>query len=100
MKLVYSILDAPLPVEAYRTTMQVTDLGNGKSELMWSFSFNPKGASEKDLVNYTKPVHQGISQVDFILWLEIFLKRAYHVIYLARTSRWITPQYFFQSGLF
>jgi len=68
MKLVYSILDGPLPVEAYKSTMQVTDLGNGKSELMWSSIFNPKGASEKE----SKEAIEGIYNMGFEGILKIF----------------------------
>jgi len=69
MKLVYSILDGPLPVEAYKSTMQVTDLSNGKSELMWSSSFNPKRASEKE----SKEAIEGIYNMGFEGILNIWL---------------------------
>lgn len=49
-KLVYSIVEGPLPVENYLSTMKVTDLGGGKSELSWSSKFNPSGASDDEAV--------------------------------------------------
>jgi hypothetical protein len=43
----YSIVESPLPVQDYRSTISVADEG-GKARLIWRSSFAPKGASEAD----------------------------------------------------
>ncbi len=43
----YSIVESPLPVQDYRSTISVADEG-GKARLTWRSSFAPKGASEAD----------------------------------------------------
>jgi hypothetical protein len=40
----YSIVESPLPVQDYRSTISVADEG-GKARLIWRSSFAPKGAS-------------------------------------------------------
>jgi hypothetical protein len=60
-KLVYSILEGPLPVEDYIAEMQVVDLEKDKSELIWSSTFNPKGAPEND----AKAAIEGIYNMGF-----------------------------------
>ena len=42
-KIVYSILQGPLPVKDYVATMQLTDAGEGRSTLTWSSTFEPVG---------------------------------------------------------
>ena len=43
----YDIVESPLPVQDYRSTISVADEG-GKARLTWRSSFSPKGASEAD----------------------------------------------------
>ena len=51
-KLVYSILEGPLPVASYVSTMQLADAGNGRTTLTWSSTFEPVGdeATAKQIV--------------------------------------------------
>ncbi len=41
----YSIVSGPLPVEHYRSTITVTDIGPDQCEVSWSSTFAPKGVS-------------------------------------------------------
>ena len=43
----YSILESPLPVEGYSSTIKVESLGNN-SKVTWSSVFTPKGVSEAE----------------------------------------------------
>ena len=54
----YSIVDSPLPVANYVATIQVTDLGNGKTRVEWSGEFRPSGASETDAVKVIQGIYQ------------------------------------------
>ena len=42
-KIVYSIVEGPLPVANYVSTMQLTEAGEGRSKLTWSSTFEPVG---------------------------------------------------------
>jgi hypothetical protein len=42
-KVVYSILEGPLPVANYVSTMQLSEAGEGRSKLTWSSTFEPVG---------------------------------------------------------
>lgn len=42
-KIVYSIVEGPLPVKDYVSTMQLADTGDGRSRLTWSSTFEPVG---------------------------------------------------------
>ena len=44
----YSIVDSPLPIDEYVSTIEVRDLGGNRCELAWSSVFQPKGASEAE----------------------------------------------------
>lgn len=52
-KIVYSIVEGPLPVSGYVSTMQLSDAGDGRSKLVWSSTFEPIGdeAAAKQLVS-------------------------------------------------
>lgn len=52
-KIVYSIVEGPLPVSGYVSTMQLTDAGEGRSKLTWSSTFEPVGdeATAKQIVS-------------------------------------------------
>ncbi|MEA3018733.1 MAG: hypothetical protein QOI47_257 [Actinomycetota bacterium] len=52
-KLVYAILEGPLPVASYVSTMQLSDAGGGRSKLVWSSTFEPVGdeAAAKQVVS-------------------------------------------------
>lgn len=42
-KLVYSIVEGPLPVSGYVSTMQLSEAGAGRTKLDWSSTFEPVG---------------------------------------------------------
>jgi hypothetical protein len=42
----YSIVEAPLPVAGYVSTMQIRAIAGDRCELTWSSVFEPKGVSE------------------------------------------------------
>jgi hypothetical protein len=52
-KIVYSIVEGPLPVSNYVSTMQLSDAGEGRSKLVWSSTFEPVGdeATAKTIVS-------------------------------------------------
>ena len=52
-KIVYSIVEGPLPVSGYVSTMQLADAGEGRSKLTWSSTFEPVGdeATAKQIVS-------------------------------------------------
>ncbi len=60
MSLQYSILDGPLPVADYLSTMKVTPSEDG-CELEWSSEFNAAGASDED----ARTAMTGIYQMGF-----------------------------------
>ena len=43
----YSIIESPLPVTAYHSTIFVAD-DHGKARVVWEGNFEPKGASEEE----------------------------------------------------
>ena len=58
-RLVYSIVSGPLPLENYRSTMQLTEAG-GSTRLSWSGTFAAaEGGSEEDAANIVRSVYQG-----------------------------------------
>jgi uncharacterized protein YndB with AHSA1/START domain len=48
MSYAYEIVESPLPVQGYRSTIGVTDTGDGKARLTWRSSFEPRGATEAE----------------------------------------------------
>jgi carbon monoxide dehydrogenase subunit G len=54
----YAIIEAPIPVEAYLATFDVHALGPGKTRVVWSCTFEPKGAPEADLVALFEGVYR------------------------------------------
>ncbi|HTO82836.1 MAG TPA: SRPBCC family protein [Methylomirabilota bacterium] len=44
----YAILESPLPVANYVSTIAVKDAAGGAVSITWSSTFDPKGASEED----------------------------------------------------
>ncbi|HVA43669.1 MAG TPA: SRPBCC family protein [Acidimicrobiales bacterium] len=58
-RLVYSIVSGPLPLENYRSTMQLTEAGEA-TRLSWSGTFTAaEGAGEEDAANIVRSVYQG-----------------------------------------
>lgn len=60
----YAILESPLPVKNYESTVQVSAAENGKTKVSWSSSFDASGASNDDAVNAITGVYDaGLNQV-------------------------------------
>jgi len=57
----YSILESPLPVAGYKSSIKVTDDEGGGCTVEWSSNFSPSGAPEGDAIK----VIQGIYQAGF-----------------------------------
>jgi len=64
----YTIVDSPLPVDNYTSTIRVKDDGSGNSTVEWSSEFSPKDVPENDAVE----VIQGIYQAGFDNLKKIF----------------------------
>lgn len=47
--LTYSIVESPMPIENYNGTMQVKNIENGKSEFIWSSTFEAAEGAEDDM---------------------------------------------------
>lgn len=52
----YDILESPLPVQHYRSTLQLSPAGDGRTLMKWSSTFQAKGAPD----DKAKQVIQGI----------------------------------------
>ena len=52
-KVVYSIVESPLPVSGYVSTMQLSPAGDGRTKIDWSSTFEPVGdeAAAKQIVS-------------------------------------------------
>lgn len=48
-KLRYSIVEGPLPVREYKSTMTVEDNGGGQARVTWATRFEPDGAPESEV---------------------------------------------------
>ena len=53
----YSITSSPLPVENYLSTIKVKDLGNGRCEVEWSSTFEPKGMPEEEVAKMINDIY-------------------------------------------
>ncbi len=49
----------PLPLTNYVSTMKLTDDGNGGTDVDWSVTFEPSGASEADVVAALQGLYEG-----------------------------------------
>ena len=59
-RIVYSIVSGPLPVRNYRSTMQLSAAGEGRTKLVWSSTFEPaEGASEDQASQVVTGIYQG-----------------------------------------
>ena len=47
--LTYSIIESPMPIENYSGTMQVKMIKNGKSEFIWSSTFDARDGTEQEM---------------------------------------------------
>ena len=53
----YSITSSPMPLENYLSTIKVKDLGNGRCEVEWSSTFEPKGMPEEEVVKMINDIY-------------------------------------------
>ncbi len=53
----YSITSSPLPVENYLGTVKVKDTGDGRCEIEWSSTFEPKGMPEEEVAKMINDIH-------------------------------------------
>lgn len=58
-RLQYSLLQGPLPVENYLSTMQLSPIDEGRTRLEWSSEFEPAGISEADAVEAIRGIYRG-----------------------------------------
>lgn len=55
----YSIVDSPLPVANYRSTVRVRDAGNGKATVVeWSSEFAPAGGDGAEAIKAIQGIYQ------------------------------------------
>jgi mxaD protein len=54
----YSILDGPLPVKNYLSTIRVTPTQDGRTDISWSSTFEPSGAGEPEARQAIEGVYQ------------------------------------------
>lgn len=59
----YIITKSPLPVSNYRSTLEVKDLGNGKSEFIWRSVFFAEGVSDAEAINIISGLYEGAFKV-------------------------------------
>ncbi len=53
----YSITSSPMPLENYLSTVRVKDLGNGRCEVEWSSTFEPKGMPEEEVAKMINGIY-------------------------------------------
>lgn len=61
----YAILDSPLPIQNYVSTISVAPAADGKSTVTWSSSFDAKDASDEDAINAITGIYDaGLKNLD------------------------------------
>lgn len=59
-RIVYSIVTGQFPFTDYRSTMQLGDLGDGRTRLTWSCTFEPApGTKEEEAAGMIRNIYQG-----------------------------------------
>ena len=53
----YSIIESPLPVANYHSTLSVAD-DHGKAKVVWQGNFEPKGASEEEATKVIAGIYE------------------------------------------
>ncbi len=53
----YSITSSPMPLVNYLSTVKVKDLGNGRCEIEWSSTFEPKGMPEEEVAKMINDIY-------------------------------------------
>jgi hypothetical protein len=59
MRLVYSMVQGPLPIKDYLATMQLIAIDSGRTRLDWSSTFEPDGMSEGDAIEAVRGIYKG-----------------------------------------
>jgi uncharacterized protein YndB with AHSA1/START domain len=57
MRYTYAIVEGPLPVSDYEATLSVSESG-GKTVVVWSGTFAPKGVSEEEATNIVGGIYE------------------------------------------
>ena len=55
----YSLLQGPLPVENYLSTMHLSPIDGGRTRIEWSSEFDPAGISEADAIEAIRGIYKG-----------------------------------------
>lgn len=58
-RLVYSLLEGPLPLSNYVATMQLSAIDDGRTRIDWSSTFEPAGMSEADAIAAVRGIYKG-----------------------------------------
>jgi len=58
-RLVYSMLEGPLPLENYVATMQLSAVDGGHTRLEWSSTFDPGAMAEGDAIQAVSGIYKG-----------------------------------------
>ncbi len=53
----YSITSSPMTIENYISTVKLKDLGNGRCEVEWSSTFEPKGMPEEEVAKMINDIY-------------------------------------------
>lgn len=54
----YAILESPLPVENYDSTISVTPAEDGKARVKWTSRFNARGASDEEAIKTITGIYE------------------------------------------
>jgi len=61
----YAIVESPLPVADYVSTISVTPAADGKSTVTWSSSFDANGGTDEEAVNAITGIYEaGLNNLD------------------------------------
>ena len=58
-RLVYSMVEGPLPVSNYLATMQLSAVGDERTKLDWSSTFDATGMPEADAIEVIRGIYKG-----------------------------------------
>ena len=55
----YSITEGPFPVTDYLATLQVTDVGDNQTQVVWSGHFTPNGTTDSEASALFQGIYEG-----------------------------------------
>ena len=58
-RLVYSMVEGPLPLENYVATMHLSAIDSGRTRLEWSSTFDPGAMAEGDAIKAVSGIYKG-----------------------------------------